>query len=69
MEYIELNRLEPNIEKQINCKRPMSTKQMNRVQYICTEIYKQKYNQVGLVLAVFASSKLALNHITQAWCN
>ena len=40
--------LEQNIWKQIDCKRPSSTKQMNRVQ-----IFKKKYNQVRLVLAVF----------------
>ena len=37
--------LEQNIQKQIDCKRPSSTKQMNRVQNIRIEICKQKYNQ------------------------
>ena len=48
--------LEQNIQKQINCKRPSSTKEMNRVQNIRIEIWKYKYNQVGLVIAVFAST-------------
>ena len=54
--------LEQNIRKQIDCKGPSNTKQMNWVQ-----IFKLKwrniklsnvlkYNQVKLVLAVFASS-------------
>ena len=42
---------------------------MNIVQNIRIEICEQKYNQVRLVLAVFASTKLALNYIKQAWCN
>ena len=53
--------LEQNIRKQMDCKIPSSTKQMNRVQSICIEICKQKYNQVRLVLAAFAFTKLALN--------
>ena len=36
------------------------TNKQNRLQNIHIEIYKQKYNQVRLVLAVFASTKLAL---------
>ena len=39
---------------------------MNRVQNIRIEICEQKYNQVRLVLAVFASIKLALNYNKQA---
>ena len=42
---------------------------MNRVQNIRIELCKSKYNQVRLVLAVFPSTKLALNGITQARCN
>ena len=42
---------------------------MNRVQNIRTEICKEKFNQVGLGLAVFASTKLTLNYIKQARCN
>ena len=61
--------LEQNIQKQINCKRPSSTKEMNRVQNIRIEICKYKYNQVGFVLAVFASTKLAVSYIKQARCN
>ena len=56
--------LEQTIWKQIDCKRPSSAKQMNVVQNICIEICKVKYNQLRLVLAVFASTKLALNYIT-----
>ena len=64
-----IERLEQSIRKQIDCKRPSSTKQMNRVQNIRTEICKQKYNQVRLVLAVFVvlvCIKLALNYVKQA---
>ena len=50
--------------KQIDCKRPPSTKQMNRVQNNCIEIYKQKHNQVRLELAVFATTKLALYSVS-----
>ena len=46
--------------KQIDCKRPSSTKQVNRVQNNGIEIYKQKYNQVRLEPAAFATTKLAL---------
>ena len=42
---------------------------MNRVQNICIELHKWKYNHVRLVDAVFASAKLVLNCITQARCN
>ena len=45
--------LQKNIRKQIDCKRPASTKQMNRVQIIRIELCKYKYNQLRLVLAVF----------------
>ena len=34
--------LEQNIRKQIDCKRPSSTKQMNRLHNIRTEIWKYK---------------------------
>ena len=61
--------LEQNIRKQINCKKPSSTKQINRKKNIGITIYKKKHNQVGLALAVFTSTKLALNYITQARCN
>ena len=57
---------EQNIRKQIDCKRPSSKKQMNRVQNIRIELCKQQYNQARLVLAVFASSKFALNYIKQS---
>ena len=56
-----------NIRKQIDCKRPLSTKQMNTVENTCIEIYT--YNQERLVLAVFASTKLSLNYIMQDRCN
>ena len=59
--------MDQNIRKQIDCKRPLSTKQMNRVENICIGIYT--YNQERLVLAVFASTKLSLNYIMQARCN
>ena len=55
--------LEQNIRKQIDCKKPSSTKQVNRVQNICTETCKQKYNQVRLVLASFVYAKLTLNRV------
>ena len=57
---------EQNIRKQIDCKRPSSKKQMNRVQNIRIEVCKQQYNQARLVIAVFASSKFALNYIKQS---
>ena len=50
--------LEQNIRKQIDQKRPPSTKQMNRSQNARIEICKYKYNQVRLALAVFASNFL-----------
>ena len=59
--------MDQNIRKQIDCKRPLSTKQMNRVENIRIEICT--YNQERLVLAVFASTKLALNYTMQARCN
>ena len=46
-----------------------STKQMNRVQIIRIEIFKWKYNQVKLVLSVFASTKIISTYIKQARCN
>ena len=48
--------LKQNIKKQVDYKSPSSRKQMNRVQNIRIEICKWKYNQVRLVLAVFAST-------------
>ena len=50
--------LEQNNRKQISCKRLSSTKQMNIVQNIRFEIFKYKYNQLRLVLAVFAFTGL-----------
>ena len=46
-----------------------NTKEYKRVQNIRIEISEQKYNQVRLVLAVFASTKLMLNYINQVRCN
>ena len=45
---------------------------MNRVDYkifVLKYASVQKYNQIRLALAVFASTKLALNYIKQARCN
>ena len=58
---------EQNIRKQIDCKRPSSrkTNELNRLQNIYIEIYKYRYNQVRLGLAVFASTKLTLYQIKQ----
>ena len=39
------------------------TNEQNRLQNIRIETYKQKYNQVRLVRAGSASTKLALNYI------
>ena len=64
--------LEQHIRKQINYKRPSSRKQMNRVDYkifVLKYAPVQKYNQIRLALAVFVSTKLALNYIKQARCN
>ena len=61
--------LERNIRKQMDCKRPSSTKQIRRVQDIRIEIRKYRYNQAKLVLAVFAFTKLALNYNKHARCN
>ena len=47
--------LEENIQKYIDCGKPSSEKQMSRLQNIQMEICKWKYNQVRLVIAVFAS--------------
>ena len=51
--------LEQNIRKQIDCKRPSNTKQMNGVQNIRIETC------ILLVVCVM----LALNYIKQARCN
>ena len=55
--------LEQNIQKQIDCKRPLNNKQMNREQKIFelksenTKLLgNTKYNQAKLVLAFFASA-------------
>ena len=37
--------LEQNIRKQIDCKRPLNTKQMNRVRNIRIEIWKYKADE------------------------
>ena len=50
--------LEQNIRKQIDCRRPSSTKQMNSVQIIRIEICKYKCSRVRLVLAVFSFTYL-----------
>ena len=50
--------LEQNIRKQIDCKRPSSIKQMNRLQNIPIGICKCKDNQVRLVLSVFVPTCL-----------
>ena len=50
--------LEQNIRKQIDCRRPSSTKQMNSVQIIRIEIRKYKCNRARLVLAVFSFTYL-----------
>ena len=56
--------LEQNIRKQIDCKRPSNTKQMNRLQifelnYGNTKLLgNTKHNQVKLVFAVFFSAYL-----------
>ena len=34
---------------------------MNKVRNVCIKIYKKKYNQVRLVLAVVGSTKLSYN--------
>ena len=60
--------LEQNIRKKIDGKRPSSKKQMKRVQNIHTKTCNKKYNQVKLALAVFVSTKLALNYIKHARC-
>ena len=44
--------------KYINAVKPSSTKQPNRAQDIRSNICKYKYNQVRLVLTVFASTCL-----------
>ena len=55
---------EQNIQKQIDFKRPLNTKQMNRVQNTRIEFRNKKlsnvlkYNQVKLILAFFASDYL-----------
>ena len=55
-----------NHSKTHGLQRTIGTKQMKRVQNIRIKICK--YNQVRLVLAVFTSSKLTLNYVTQARC-
>ena len=50
--------LEQNIRKQIDYNRPSSIKQMNRAQNTRIEIWKYKYNQIGLTLSGFASTCL-----------
>ena len=57
--------LEQNIRKQIDCKRPSNTKQINRLQKIFKLKYgntkllgNTKHNQVKLILAVFVSAYL-----------
>ena len=45
------------------------TNEQNSQQNIHIEIYKYKYNQVRLALAVFASTKLALYQIKQVQSN
>ena len=58
--------LEQNIQKQIDCKRPSSSKQINRVQNIniktikgkYIKTIKGKYKHIRGVLAFFASAKL-----------
>ena len=63
-----MERLEQNIRKQIDCKRPSSTKQMNRVDYKLFVLKNMQVEiiKVRLALSVFVSFKLALNYIKQA---
>ena len=60
--------MEQNIRKQIDCKRPSSTKQMNRVDYKLFVLKNMQVEiiKVRLALSVFVSFKLALNYIKQA---
>ena len=67
--------LEQNIRKEIDCKRPSGTTQMNRVQNVRIEMSKYKYHQVRLVLAVFyllalsgVSTKLYQSNLMQLVC-
>ena len=53
-----------SIENTIKYKEKISS-----VQKIHIEMCKERYCQVSLVLAGFASNKLVLNYIKQAWCN
>ena len=53
--HSKTNRLEKTIKYKTN--------EQNRLQNIHIEIYKYKDNQVRLILAVFASAKLALYYI------
>ena len=54
--------LEQNIRKQIDCKRPSNTKQINWIQIFKLKFgniklsNELKYSQVNLILAFFASS-------------
>ena len=61
--------LEQNVRKQIDCKRPSNAKQMNRIfelKYGDRKLSNVwKYNQVSLVLAVYAS----VYYIKQVQCN
>ena len=57
-----IERLEQNIRKQIDRKKPSCTKQMNREQNIRIKICKYECYQVSLVLAVIA---LVLNYNKQ----
>ena len=56
--HSKTNRLQKTIKYKTN--------KQNRLENIHIEMCKQKYNQVRLVLEVFASTKLALNCIKQA---
>ena len=54
--------LEQNTRKQIDCKKPSNTQQLNRLKYIQIEIWKEKllgntkHNKEMLVLPVFVSA-------------
>ena len=55
--------LEQNTRKQIDCKKPSNTQQLNRLKYIQIEIWKEKllgntkHNKAKLVLPVSVSAK------------
>ena len=59
--HSKTNRLQKTIKYKTN--------EQNRLQNIHIEIYKYKYNQIRLLLAVFASTKLASYLIKQAQSN